>query len=599
MGDYFSVADITAMVTIDFARWVKQKIPEDCAHLKRWYELVSSRPSARRLMTGYFYMKNFSGVLLCGLLAASPANADSSVTLYSGAPIWTANPEQPWASALVVDGERIVAVGEKDALLTEYPDAARQKLPGDLVVPGLIDNHTHFMDGSEELLSVDTYNARDKADFIQRIADFAAQSEPGAWIIGGIWDHESWGGELPRRQWIDAHTPDNPVFLLRTDGHMAIANSRAIELAGINDDTPDPEGGTMVRDRQTGSLTGVLKDNAMNFVFDVIPARTPAERDRIFDAGMEEAASHGVTQIHNMGRWEDLPLFRQAQEQGRLRVRTVFYPPLGKRRELAALIDSEGAGDDWLNWNGVKALTDGSLGSTTAWFYEPYTDEPHTNGFPLKPFEQLEPEIAEAHELGLKLAIHAIGDQSNDLLLDIFERLGPFQVAPRIEHAQHLTAEAIRRIGELGIVASMQPYHAIDDGRWAENRIGAERLKGTYAFRSLIDAGVTLSFGSDWSVAPLDPIAGIYAAVTRRTLDGRNPNGWVPEQKITLDQALAAYTINNARAAGMAAELGSLEPGKYADFVVLSKNLFDLAPQRIRESEVRLTVIGGKEAYRQ
>lgn len=538
-------------------------------------------------------------VILVALVNCTDSNeakfetADSEAVLYIAEHIWTGDKNQPWASAMVVENGVFKAVGKSNELLTQFSGAQLKYLDSGLVVPGFADNHTHFMDGAAELLAVDTYNAKTKEAFVAVIAEYAKAMEPGKWMIGGIWDHETWGGELPSKDWIDEYTADNPVFLLRLDGHMAIANSRALELAGMSAKAADIKGGTIVRDAK-GDLTGLLKDNAMNQVFAVIPPLTRAEQDEIFNAGVQEALRNGVTQIHDMGRWEDLALFKRAKSEGRLPIRTFFYAPIAKRQELAAMIEEEGAGDDHLSWDGVKELTDGSLGSGTAWFYEPYADDPSTSGFPLMPFEDYEESIAEAHNLGLKLAIHAIGDQANDRLLDILEKLGPFETAPRIEHAQHLSQEALGRFAEIGVVASMQPYHAIDDGRWAINRLGEKRLQGTYAFKSLIDTGATLTFGSDWSVAPLDPIAGIFAAVTRQTLDGNNPEGWIPDEKISVVQALEAYTLNNAMAVGREERLGSIAKGKLADFVVLDENILELQGDDIGKVEVLQTYVAGQ-----
>jgi len=541
----------------------------------------------------------FVCAFLCQASSADSASAAPSATkLITNGRVWTGNPANPWASTIVIVGNRITAVGDSTAAQSVNQDTAMIiDAGGKLVLPGFIDNHTHFMDGAESLVSVKTQGADSKRAFRSRIRKFARDLPPGEWITGGLWDHEAWGGELPKRQWIDRYTKNNPVFLLRTDGHMAIANSRALELAGITQGTPDPPGGVIVRDKQ-GRPTGVLKDNAMNAVFDVQPPPSAQRARDIFDAGIEEGLKNGVTQIHNMSNWDNIALFEEAKLQGRLKLRTYYFPHISNRHKLAARIENQGKGDNWLRFGGVKELVDGSLGSTTAWFYEPYTDEPETSGFPLMTMESLEKSLQEAHDYGFQLAVHGIGDKANDTILDFFEALDVAARRPRIEHAQHLSSAAIERFALLNVVPSMQPYHAIDDGRWAEKRIGKKRLEGTYAFRSLFDAQARVTFGSDWSVAPLNPISGIYAAVTRKTLDHKNPDGWIPKEKITVAQAITAYTLNNAWAGNQEHELGSIEVGKLADLVIISDNLFEIAPKDIIDARVVLTMIDGQVMFR-
>ncbi len=520
---------------------------------------------------------------------------DSNFLLITNANAWTGNTSQPWVSTIAIKDNRIVATGN-DALVDQYPLASVIDAQGQLVLPGFIDNHTHFMDGAASLVSVDTFSAKSKEAFVNTLADFAKDLPVGEWITGGLWDHETWGGELPQRIWIDEVTSDNPVFLLRMDGHMALANTATMELAGVTDNTPDPEGGLIVRD-ENGRATGVLKDNAMNLVFDILPELSDEKITTMFDAGIAEGLQNGVTQIHNMSNWDNIAIFEKAKAEGRLKIRTYYFPHISERHRLAKRIEEQGRGDKWLRFGGVKELVDGSLGSTTAWFYDPYTDAPETNGFPLMTMESLRQSIQEAHDYGLQLAIHGIGDQTNDEILSIFEEINVKGHRARIEHAQHLSDNAITRFAELDVIPSMHPYHAIDDGRWAEKRIGAERLNGTYAFKSLLDANAVLSFGSDWSVAPLHPLSGIYAAVTRRTLDGKNPSGWVPEQKISVEQAVRAYTVNNAWSGKQEQDLGTLEAGKLADLVILGDNIFEIPPEQIMDTKVKLTMIGGRIMY--
>lgn len=523
----------------------------------------------------------------------------------TGGRIWTGpgsptgGPEAP--TAVAIRGGRIVAVGS-DAEIERYrgPRTQTIRLAGRRVVPGFMDNHTHFIAGGLTLGGVDLRDAATPREFARRIAQHARR-HPDRWVLGGTWDHELWGGELPHRRWIDSLTPRTPVFVRRLDGHMGLANSRALELAGITAATPDPPGGTIVRDPD-GQPTGILKDAAQDLVERVIPQPSEEELDEALDRAQRHALERGVTLITDMGTWAGLETYRRAYRRGRLLLRVYSVVPLSEWRRLAELVQREGRGDSRLFWGGVKAFVDGSLGSSTAWFYDPYADDSANRGLVVSDTAQLWRDIVSADSAGLQVMVHAIGDRANDWLLDAFRSAralnGPKDRRFRIEHAQHLTEEAIRRIAQDGVIASMQPYHAIDDGRWAEKRIGPERIKTTYAFRDLLDAGARITFGSDWTVAPIDPLLGIYAAVTRRTIDGANPQGWVPEQKITVEEALVAYTANNAYAGFLERELGTIEPGKLADLVVLSGDLLEVDPARIPELKVDLTIVEGKVVYR-
>ena len=529
-------------------------------------------------------------------LAACGGSAD--LLLMDGR-IWTGTGVE--ASAMAVRGGRVVAVGTTaDLERWARSHTERIELAGRFVVPGFLDSHTHFLDGGFELAGVQLRDASTPAEFTRRIGAFATQ-HASQWITGGTWDHESWGGELPRRDWIDSVTPETPVFVSRLDGHMALANTRALELAGITGATPDPPGGTIVRD-PTGAPTGVLKDEAMSLVARTVPERTPIELNRALDAAVRHAVERGVTHVTDMGGWPGLEAYRRAAAAGRLPIRVYAAVPIATWERLAEYVARHGPGDDRLAWGVVKGFVDGSLGSTTAWFYEPYADAPATSGLLVTDTAALRSQIVAAHAAGLHVVIHAIGDRANDWLLDVYAAARGERITAdprfRVEHAQHLTREAIARFAQVGVLAAMQPYHAIDDGRWAEKRIGPERIRTTYAFRALIDAGATVAFGSDWTVAPLDPLYGIYAGVTRRTLDGAHPGGWVPEQRITVEEALTAYTRAAAYAAFREDDLGTLEPGKYADLVVLSGDLRTTPPEQLDRVRVDLTMVGGRIVFR-
>jgi len=548
----------------------------------------------------------FSVLLSALALAAASACSGPEVPadlILTGGRVWTGVPGAPMAEAVAIKAGFIQAVGtDREVRAFKGRGTEQVRLNGRMVAPGFIDSHTHFISGGFQLSSVDLRDAGSREEFGSRIVEFARGLEDGAWITGGDWDHELWGGELPRKSWIDAASFSNPVFVSRLDGHMALANSLALELAGITAATPVPPGGEIVLDPETGEPTGILKDEAMALVTRVIPEPTEEELDRALDDAVAHALSMGVTQTHNMGTWSDLETFRRARADGRLKMRIYSVVPLSTWERLQDFMAEEGAGDDVLWWGGLKGFVDGSLGSTTAWFYEPYADDPTTSGLLTTDTASLRRWALAGDAAGLQLVTHAIGDRANDWLLDLYQECiqtnGPGDRRFRIEHAQHLSPQSFARFAELGVVAAMQPYHAIDDGRWAEKRIGPDRLQTTYAFRSLLDAGAHVAFGSDWTVAPMDVGMGIFAAVTRRTLDGANPEGWVPQEKISLEEALIAYTFESARAGFAEDKVGRLEPGKYADLVVLSEDLFDVEPVRIPDVSVDMTLVGGEIVYR-
>ncbi|HEX6629916.1 MAG TPA: amidohydrolase [Gemmatimonadaceae bacterium] len=536
------------------------------------------------------------------LAATTAAHGQPPVSLaIVNARVWTGDARRPWADAVAVRGDRIAAVGSSaEVRKLAGADARVIDAKGGMLVPGFIDAHVHFLDGGFRLASVQLRDAASPADFIRRIKDFAATVPAGTWIQGGDWDHERWGGELPSRAWIDSVTPEHPVWVNRLDGHMALANSAALRAAGIADTVSDVDGGTVVRDA-AGRPTGVLKDNAMDLVGRVVPPPPPALEDRALDAAMRHVAAQGVTAVHHMGTWSDLAVFQRARAAGRLRTRIYAAVPLASWERLRDSVAAGGRGDAWLRIGGLKAFVDGSLGSHTAAFFEPFTDQPADRGLLVTPPESLYAWTAGADAAGLHVIVHAIGDRAIATQLDVFARVerehGPRDRRFRIEHAQHVAPADLPRFAALGVIASMQPYHAIDDGRWAERVIGPERIRTTYAFRSLLDAGARLAFGSDWFVAPPTPLEGIYAAVTRRTLDDRHPDGWVPEQRITVEEALRAYTAGAAYAEFAEGDRGTLERGKLADLVLLDRDLTRIPPETIRDAHVLLTVVGGQVVH--
>jgi len=517
--------------------------------------------------------------------------------------------------AVAIANGRILAVGSDEEIRAyASPNTTVIDLKGRLAVPGLSDSHAHFIQGGFQLLSVDLKDSRSEEEFVRRIAEKARTLPPGRWMQGGDWDEEAWPSEkLPTRWLIDPVTPRTPVFISRYDGHAVLANSLALELAGITKETPDPPGGVIVRDPKSGEPTGVLKDEAQDLVAKVIPRPSQAEMEEALRAALKEAARVGLTSIHDITvgpeAWNgnftgEIELLRRAELEGWLTCRIYAITPIANWKNLEQAGISHDMGSDFLEMGAVKAFADGSLGSRTAWMFKPYDDDPSNSGLPMPimaPPAKLEEIARQADKAVIQICTHAIGDRAVSSLLDIYERIGGEHPAAhrfRVEHAQHVRPEDFARFGKLGIVASMQPYHAVDDGRWAEKRIGHERARSSYAWKSMLGAGAKLAFGSDWPVAPLDPLLGIYAAVTRATLDGKNPGGWFPEQRLTVEEALRAYTLGAAYAAFQEKEKGTISPGKLADVVVLSDDLFQIPPERIKDVRVEVTIVGGKVVYR-
>jgi predicted amidohydrolase YtcJ len=544
---------------------------------------------------------------LFGLItAASAAERPAADLIVTNAHIWTVDHARPEAEALAVLGERIVATGtraEVDAWRGERTRVV--DLHGRRLLPGFNDAHVHFVDGGDHLDGVQLKDADSPAEFARRIAAQAKKTPKGEWVTGGDWDEQRWTPvALPTKELIDALTPNTPVFVNRHDGHEALANSIVLRLAGIDAKTKDPAGGAIIRDA-AGNPTGVLRDAAQDLVAKVLPPMSHEQRLRAVRRALAHAASVGVTSVQDMAlSYADVAAYAELAEQGALTTR-IYAAPLETGWEDQAKVGlRRGFGGAYLRLGAVKGFADGSLGSETAYFFEPYTDAPDSHGLlsdEMQPPEAMLKRLTGADAAGLQLCIHAIGDQAISMTLDNFEQIekanGKRDRRWRIEHSQHLAAKDFDRYARLGVIASVQPYHAIDDGRWAEKRIGADRVTRTYAFRTLLDHGVRLAFGTDWTVAPLNPLWGLYAAVTRATLDGKNPDGWVPAQKLTLAEAIEAYTLGSAYAEFQEREKGTITAGKLADFVVLDADPFNVAPTAIKDIKVTATVVGGKVVF--
>ena len=542
------------------------------------------------------------------LLAANSAaqRRPSADLIINNAKVWTVDPGKPTAEAVAVLADRITAVGS-NAEIDGWrgPNSKVIDAGGKLLLPGFNDAHVHFIDGGFQLDSVDLKDADSPQEFAERIAVRASHSPTGEWILGGEWDEQRWTPpQLPTRELIDSVTPDNPVFVGRYDGHIALANSAALKLARITATTPDPPGGQIVRDKN-GNPTGVLKDAAMTLVHNVQPPLTHQQLLRAARRALAYAASLGVTSVQHMNpEYAEVAVYSELAEKGDLTTRIYAAPMLVGWDDQAKIGLRRAWGSSYLRLGALKTYADGSLGASTAYFFQPYTDAPNTRGLLSDELQDISRErerLLKADAANLQVCAHAIGDEGISIMLDLFSDVEKANGAKdrrfRIEHAQHMAPKDFERFAKLKVIASVQPYHAIDDGRFAEGRIGPKRIKTTYAFRTFLDYGVRLALGTDWDVAPLSPMWTIYAAVTRATLDGKNPDGWVAEQKLKVAEAVEAYTMGSAYAEFQEKEKGSITPGKLADVVLLSDDIFSIAPKTIKDVHVELTVVGGRIVY--
>ncbi|MBF0863398.1 MAG: amidohydrolase [Gluconobacter potus] len=536
-----------------------------------------------------------------GFPAIAASSREGVETAYINAMLWDGYSAAPSMSAIGVTGEHVSCVGAEAVKARISKRTRVVDLQGAFVMPGLMDCHTHFSLASLALTEVDLRGAKTPQMMVDQIAARARTVAKGHWVLGTGWDADQWGGALPDRSWLDKVTGDVPVSVSRYDLHMLLLNSAALRLAGINRDTPDIAGGVIVRDRN-GEPTGLLKDTAKTLVEAVIPAYSPLEIDDAMRRGIALGLSKGVTRVHCPEiDWRTHESLMRLRAQGETNLRFYSMVPLPDWERLLRQVQEQGWGDDWVRWGGLKALADGSLGSRSALFQQPYNDDRSTRGVRVHPVRDLLEWTLIADRHNFQVAIHAIGDQATHDVLDIFQtvsdRNGPRDRRFRMEHAQSLQLADIGRFKKENVIASIQPYHAIDDGRWAVRRVGPERLKGTFAYRSIVDQGARFCCGSDWPVAPLDPFTGIQAAVLRQTLDGKNPGGWMPEQKLTLLQALSGYTTGAAYAGFSENRMGRILPGFLADFVVLDKNIFTIPFEQINSMSTLSTIVGGKARY--
>jgi predicted amidohydrolase YtcJ len=544
-------------------------------------------------------LKKLTYLVVIVLLFTACKNKIEADTIFINAEIWTGDSLNISATCIAIKGNKIVYVGNDAG---KVKADSTQDVKGQMIVPGFIDNHTHFLMGGRSFTNMDLRPAKTKQQFIAIVKAYCAKYDDDTWIVGGDWDHEKWGGELPQKEWIDSVTGKHPILLSRYDGHMRLANTKALTIAKITRQT-FIEGGEIVKDAN-GQPTGVLKDKAFEYVIGFMPPLPQKTLDECLQVAQQYALSHGVTQLVDMGSyngWEDLGTYRKALANKQLKVRVYSFLPLPVWKEMAAYIKKEGKGNDRLQWGGLKGFLDGSLGSSTAWMYDPYLDNPLTKGILAADTIAFKKDIIAADSAGLQIAVHAIGDRANDWMLNFFKRTeqinGKRDRRFRIEHAQHLSTNAIKVFATQGVIPSMQPYSIIDDGNWMYKRLAEDKLSRTYAFNSMLQAGAGLTFGSDFTVSPMSVIEGIYATVTRISGNGKHPNGWFPQEKITVVQALKCYTVNNAYANFMETKTGMLKVGMLADFVVLDKNLMNIQPAAIKTVKVQQTYVDGELVY--
>jgi predicted amidohydrolase YtcJ len=554
-------------------------------------------------------------ILLLCVVAISLAQARSiepADTIVVHGRVYTENPQQPWAQAVAIYRGKIVAVGDDSAI--ERMRGMGTKVinaGGKLVLPGFVDCHIHFMDGSFSLGRVNLEGAKDPADIQKRLREYAAEHPGDEWILGRGWNYAMFGADaLPHKKYLDELFPNRPVFLEGYDGHTYWANSKALAMAGINRKTPDPPNGAIVRDPTTGEATGALKESAQDLVAKIIPKPTRADQLLALRAGMKWANQHGITRVHSAGQdFEVLDLFDEMRKRGDLTVRMyIAYflnPPELRPQDLDAIERARKTfHDDWIDAGAVKFMVDGVVESHTAAMLEPYSDDPSLMGKLFWEPAKYKSAVGELDQRGLQLFTHAIGDYGVRTALDAYEeaeaRNHKRDRRPRIEHIETVTAADIPRFGKLGVIASMQPLHSYPDADtldvWARNA-GPDRASRAWAWKSIADAGGHLAFGSDWPVVTLNPWEGMQTAVTRQTAEGQPAAGFVPEQRLTVAQAVDGYTLGAAFAGRREKSEGSIKVGKLADLIIVSQNIFDIEPHKIGATKVVTTIVGGRLAY--
>ena len=531
------------------------------------------------------------------------AQFSSPTLILTNGVIYTTDPARARAEAVAITGELITAVGSAaDILKLAGPQTQIIDLNGDFVVPGFNDAHIHLAGGGQAKVAIDFEAAKSLAEFQQRIRARLPDFKPGEWLTGRGWDHTLWPTrKFPTRYDLDAVSRDRPMFFTRVDGHVAVANTLALELASIKADTPDPPGGSIERDAN-GNATGMLKESATALVAQRVPPLTPEQRRRGIELALAQAARFGLTSIHDNSSWQDFFVFEQLKKEGKLTLRiTEWLPFTAPVAQLEDMRRRGGTTDPWLRTGALKGVADGTLGSRTAAMLAPFSDDPATKGiFRIEP-DRLKQLVIERDKAGFQIAIHAIGDAANRAALDAFAAAqaanGARDSRHRIEHAQVVALDDFARFAALGVIASMQPVHESSDMRWAEQRLGPERSRGAYAWRTFLNHKVRLAFGTDFAVEPLNPMRGLYACVTRELPEGGPIGGWQPQEKISIDDCIYAYTAGSAYAEFMEGKKGQIMPGQFADLVVLSADVTKIPPPAILKTEVLRTILAGRSVY--
>ncbi|HZE13965.1 MAG TPA: amidohydrolase [Chthoniobacterales bacterium] len=555
-------------------------------------------------------MKIFGAFVFLGIIPAI-LGSEPAQTVFINGNIETVNERQQHAEAIAVRGDRIVFVGSnEDVKRFQTPGARTIDLGGKLVVPGLTDSHCHIFGIGERELTLNLEGTNTLEDFLAKVKERVAKTEKGKWVTGRGWIETFWKPpQFPTRADLDKIAPDNPVFLTRADGHAAIANSAALRIAKIDKETKNPFGGEILRDKQTAEPTGMVLDHAQELVRKNIPQPTEADRREAFVVGVKRELSLGWCEIQNAGsNLNDLPPMQQALEAGqcKIRVYNAAYSPGPAGAALLHDGPTLNAFDHHFTQRTIKVVFDGALGSRGAALLAPYSDAPETSGYLTQKESELQPIFEEALRKGIQIETHAIGDRANRVILDLYEKA--MAAVPnekrkireprwRVEHAQILSAQDLPRFYKLAVIASMQPSHAISDLFFAPARLGQERLAGAYAWQSLQKSGAVICGGSDAPVERGEPMIEFYAAVTRKSIKGESGEGWHAEEALTREQALKIFTFNAAFAAFEEADKGSIEPGKLADFSVLSKDIMEIPAPEILTTKCVMTVIGGEIVY--
>jgi predicted amidohydrolase YtcJ len=538
---------------------------------------------------------------------SSRAQKPPTTTYYTHGRIYTNDPEHPWAEAMAVSEGKISCIGKMDHVLLDCGGGQEGvetiNLKGQFLMPGFNDAHVHLGGAGADELAVPLTGVPSVEELQKRLADAVAQHKPGEWITGGGWDHTIWTEKkFPNRQQLDAVAPKNPVIFTHISGHVAVANSLALKSAEIDKTTPNPPGGEIEHDA-LGEPTGMLKEGAAMALVKVrIPDPTTEQRRKGIELVLGNVARNGVTSVQDFSEWADFQVYQQLKEDGKLTVRITEWLPFNlPLDDLQNMRAQGGAKDPWLKTGALKAFLDGALGSRTAAMLEPYSDDPSTTGILTMDPEKLIAMAIQRDKAGFQLNFHAIGDRANRIALDAFEAVakanGPRDRRDRIEHAQVVAPLDFARFAELHVIASMQPSHQTTDMRWAEDRIGRERILGAYAWATLLKSGARLAFGTDYNVEPISPFRGLYACVTRERPDGGPKNGWEPQEKISLSDCIRAYTSGSAYAQFEEGKKGELKSGEFADFVILSNDLTKVPPAQFTKTRVLRTIVGGRTVY--